>query len=172
MAQETQTGALYQPREVGWGGRWEGGSKGREYMYTYGWFMLRFDRKQQNSVKQLSFQKKIFFKNYLLILLIFIYTCVCAHAQSLSRGWLFVTPWTTAHQASLSMGFSRQEYWSGLPFLPSEDLPNPGNQTLISKWLLHCRQILYHWATEEAQEVTKISETYISVPQNLQLIHI
>ena len=58
MAQKTQTGALYQPRGVGWGGRWEGGSKGQEYMYTYGWFMLRFDRKQQNSVKQLSFNKK------------------------------------------------------------------------------------------------------------------
>ena len=36
MAQETQTGALYQPRRVGWGGRWEGGSKGRGYIYTYG----------------------------------------------------------------------------------------------------------------------------------------
>ena len=36
MAQETQTGALYQPRGVGCGGRWEGGSKGRGYMYTYG----------------------------------------------------------------------------------------------------------------------------------------
>ena len=36
MAQETQTGALYQPRRVGWGGRWEGGPKGRGYMYTYG----------------------------------------------------------------------------------------------------------------------------------------
>ena len=56
-AQETKTGALYQPRGVGWGGRWEGGSKGREYMYIYDWFMLRFDRKQ-NSVKQLSFNKK------------------------------------------------------------------------------------------------------------------
>ena len=42
-----------------WGGRWEGVSKGRGYMYTYGWFMLRFDRKQQNSVKQLSFNRKI-----------------------------------------------------------------------------------------------------------------
>ena len=58
MAQETQTGALYQGRGVGWGGRWEGGSKGRGYMYTYGSFMLRFDRKQQNSVKQLTFNKK------------------------------------------------------------------------------------------------------------------
>ena len=36
LAQETQTGALYQPRGVGWGGRQEGGSKGRGYMYSYG----------------------------------------------------------------------------------------------------------------------------------------
>ena len=35
MAQETQTGALYQPRGVGWGGRWERGSKGRGYIYIY-----------------------------------------------------------------------------------------------------------------------------------------
>ena len=56
-SQKTHTGALYQPRGVGLGGRREGGSKGREYMYTYGSFMLRFDRKQQNSVKQLSFSK-------------------------------------------------------------------------------------------------------------------
>ena len=52
MSQETQTGPLYQPRGVGWGGRWEGDSKGEGYMYTYGWFILVFDRKQQNSVKQ------------------------------------------------------------------------------------------------------------------------
>ena len=57
MSQETQTGALYQPRGVGWGGRWEPSSKGRGYMYTYGSFMLRFDRKQ-HFVKQLSFNKK------------------------------------------------------------------------------------------------------------------
>ena len=57
MTQETQTGALYQPRGVGWGWRWEGDSKRRGYMYTYSWFMLRFDRKQ-NFIKQLSFNKK------------------------------------------------------------------------------------------------------------------
>ena len=57
MAQETQTGALYQPRGVGGGGRWEGGSKGRGYVYL--WLIhLKFDRKQQNSVKQLFFTKK------------------------------------------------------------------------------------------------------------------
>ena len=39
---------------------------------------------------------------------------------------LFVAPWTVAHQAPLSMGFSRHEYWSGLPSPPPEDLPDPG----------------------------------------------
>ena len=39
---------------------------------------------------------------------------------------LFVTPWTVAHQAPLSTGFSGQEYWSGLPFPSPGDLPNPG----------------------------------------------
>jgi len=46
--------------------------------------------------------------------------------QSLSRVQLFATPWTIAHQAPLSMGFSRQEYWSGLPFPSAGDLPGPG----------------------------------------------
>ena len=45
---------------------------------------------------------------------------------SLSCVWLFVTPWTVAHQAPLFMEFSRQEYWSGLPFLSPGDLPKPG----------------------------------------------
>ena len=45
---------------------------------------------------------------------------------SLSRIWLFVTPWTVAHQAPPSMGFSRQEYWSGLPFPSPGELPYPG----------------------------------------------
>ena len=43
-----------------------------------------------------------------------------------SRVLLFVTPWTVAQQAPLSMGFSSQEYWSGLPFHPPETLPNSG----------------------------------------------
>ena len=46
--------------------------------------------------------------------------------KSLSRVPLFATPWTIAYQAPLSMGFSRQEYWSGLPFPSAGDLPNPG----------------------------------------------
>ena len=43
-----------------------------------------------------------------------------------SRVRLFATPWTVAHQAPPSMGFSRQEYWSGLPFPSPGDLPDPG----------------------------------------------
>ena len=43
---------------------------------------------------------------------------------------IFETLWTAACQAPLSMGFSRQEYWSGLPFPPLGDLPNPGIESL------------------------------------------
>ena len=46
--------------------------------------------------------------------------------KSLSRVWLFATPWIIAHQAPLSMGFSRQEHWSGLPCPSPGDLPDPG----------------------------------------------
>ena len=56
---------------------------------------------------------------------IFIFIFVVA--QLLSLVWLCVTTWTLICQARLSMGFSRQEYWSGLPFT-SEDLPNPVNE--------------------------------------------
>ena len=47
-------------------------------------------------------------------------------AQLLSHVRLFATPWTATCQASQSMGFPRQEYWSGLPFPPPRDLPDPG----------------------------------------------
>ena len=49
--------------------------------------------------------------------------CVLSH---ISRVQLFATPWTVALQAPLSVGFSRQEYWSGLPCPPPGDLPDPG----------------------------------------------
>ena len=65
--------------------------------------------------------------------------CVKVKVRSLSCAQLFVTPWTVTHQAPLSMGFSRQEYWSGLPF------PSPGI-FLTQRWnsgLWHCRQTLY-----------------------------
>ena len=68
-------------------------------------------------------------------LLKFAYSAVLCH---FSRVQLFATPWTVAHQGPLSMGFSRQEYWSGLPFPPPGDLPDPGISfvSCISRWVL------------------------------------
>ena len=54
---------------------------------------------------------------------------------------LFVTPWTVAYQAPPSMRFSRQEYWSGLPF-PSPEV-SPEDEEVILPGLPHCRQMLY-----------------------------
>ena len=62
---------------------------------------------------------------------------------------LFVTPWTVACQAPLSMGFSRQEYWSGLSFSPPEDLLNPGIEPVSPESLAVAR----HWATWETQNL-------------------
>ena len=56
--------------------------------------------------------------------------CTCLHPQLLSRVWLFATPQTVTHQASLCMEFSRQEYWSGFPFPTPGDLPNPGTEPM------------------------------------------
>ena len=52
--------------------------------------------------------------------------CAKVHVFMLSCVRLFVTPWTVAHQAPLSMGFSKQEYWSGLPCPSPRNLPDPG----------------------------------------------
>ena len=56
---------------------------------------------------------------------------LCVRAQLLSHVWLFATPWTVATQAPLSMGFSRQEYWSGLPFPHPGDLPEYITSVLV-----------------------------------------
>ena len=55
---------------------------------------------------------------------------------------LCATPWAVAHQAPLSIGFSRQEYWSGLPFPFPGDIPGPGIKPKSPA--LRRRQILYH----------------------------
>ena len=55
-----------------------------------------------------------------------IISCVCVHARSAVSD--SATPWTVAHQAPLSRGLSRQEYWSGLPFPSPGDLPDPGSE--------------------------------------------
>ena len=62
------------------------------------------------------------------------------------------SPWTVADQAPLSMGLSRQDYWSRLPFPPPGDLPNPGIELAAPAAPAWGRRILYHRATWEARE--------------------
>ena len=89
-----------------------------------------------------------------------------------SRVRLFVTPWTLAHQAPLSMGFSMQVYWSGLPFPTPGDLPNPGMELAYPASLLHCRQILYCWAPGDSPYNTEyyISIIIVQLPSCVQLL--
>ena len=61
--------------------------------------------------------------NYYICVCVCVSVCVCVCTKSLQ---LCTTLWTIAHQAPLSMEFSRQEYWSGLPCPPPGGLPNPG----------------------------------------------
>ena len=63
-----------------------------------------------------------------------------ALCYSLSRVWLFATLWTVTHQAPLSVEFSRQEYWSGLPFPAPGNLPTQG----LNEHLLR----LLHWQAD------------------------
>ena len=84
--------------------------------------------------------------------------CVCAHTPShFSHVQLFAILWTVAHQAPLSMGFSRQEYWNGLPCLPPGDLSDPrieptSHISCIGEW------VLYHLCHLEVVKQFKIKD--------------
>ena len=95
---------------------------------------LRGPRKSPN--------KRLLFSQHL-------YHNVCC-AQLLSCVWLFETLWIVAHQASLSMEFSRAEYWSRLPFPAPGESSWPRDWTHVSCASCTTWQILYRWATWEA----------------------
>ena len=78
--------------------------------------------------------------------------------KSLRHVRLFVTPWTVAYQAPPSMGFSRQEYWSGLPFPSPGDLPDPGSNP--------CLLCLLHWQADSLPNVPPESESESEVAQS------
>ena len=90
------------------------------------------------------------FPSYLFPSLHLSWFAVCAYCPRLSGSVLSdsATPLTTACQAPLSMGFSRQEHWSGLPCLPPGDLPVPGIKLTISCVSRISRSILYHWEAQ------------------------
>ena len=75
-----------------------------------------------------------------------------------AQSCLFATPWTISCQAPLSVEFSKQEYWSGLPFPPPEDLPNPGilpaslaSPALTGRFFTNCTT----WITQKQPELWK-----------------
>ena len=93
------------------------------------------------------------------------------HAQSLSQVQLFATSWTIAHQTPLSMGVSRQEYWSGLSFPVPGDPPDPGsNHVTCSSYT--GRWILYHWATWEDMWLWAILKKRHKTNAQITLIYI
>ena len=103
--------------------------------------------------------------------------CVCVWAQSLSHVQLFEIPWTLALQVPLSMRFSRQEHWSGLPCPPPGDLPDPGNrptslaslalagslslhhlyQSINMEMLVTAHLVCHNWATTPYNAVRTVS---------------
>ena len=114
---------------------------------------------------------------------VYIYMCVCvcvciythvymwSEVKLLSHVWLFVTPWTVAHQASPSIGFSRQEYWSGLPLPSPGESSQPRDQTQVSRVAGRHFTI---WATREAQHIYMhhIFFIHLSVDGHLGCSHV
>ena len=98
--------------------------------------------------------------------------CVCILSH-FSHVWLFATLWTVIHQARLSMGFSRQEYWSGLPCPPLGGIPDPGIEptSLMSQAL--SGGFFTFWATREALSIhnyrNKTSSCSILMLQSLEV---
>ena len=107
--------------EVKGGMDWEVGVSRYKLLHTERISNKNLHYSTENNIQYLRIkqQKRMFRKR--------MYMWMCVHVLShFSSIWLFVTLWTAARQAPLSMGFSRQEYWSGLPYPPQGDLPDPG----------------------------------------------
>ena len=101
--------------------------------------MAEFENSWSSNTSTLSPREKLIFR-YSII-------CACVCVCVLSYVLLFETPLTTDWQALLSLEFSNQEYWSGLPFPTLVDLPNPGSNRVSC----FGRQILYHCVSWQAQ---------------------
>ena len=99
--------------------------------------------------------------------------CMCMRAVSLSCVRLFAAPWTVAHQAPLSVGFSRQEYWSGFPFPSPGDLPGPGMEPGVLQIVYQLSyqgipRVLKSWSqcvfTDANHSVSSPEQTIPSIP--------
>ena len=103
-------------------------------------------RERQKRIREMTAEKELSPANSLILVGL---SCFIAKSCLI----LLWSPWTVAHQASVSMGFPKQEYWSGLPFPSSGDVPNIPNRGMNLDLLLG-RQIFYYWTTREAVTLT------------------
>ena len=87
------------------------------------------------------------------------HTCMLSH---FSRVQLFATLWTITHQVPLSMGFSRQEYWSGLPCPPPGDLPNPGIEPASLESPALAGRFLAGYSSWDCRSRTQLSTIFFS----------
>ena len=88
--------------------------------------------------------------------------------KSLSRVRLFAPPWTVAHQAPPSMGFSRQEYWSGLPFPSPGDLPDPGIK--VRSPALQADALTYEPRGARSPELNSLDWLLVTTLPGLQMV--
>ena len=88
--------------------------------------------------------------------------------KSLSRVWLLATPWTAAYQAPPSMGFSRQEYWSGVP-LPSLESEKVGLKLNIQKTKIMASSLITSWQID-GEIVETVSDFIFWAPKSLQMV--
>ena len=106
--------------------------------------------------------------------------CACVVCQQLSRVQLFVTPWTVPLQASLSMAFSRQEHWDGLPFPSPGDVHDPGiglaslaspalQAVLYQQYMLHTR-VYYGYSIASYMGILWIQYCFIIWVSSPQLL--
>ena len=93
---------------------------------------------------------------------------LCGVVSHFSRVRLSVTPWTVAHQAPLSMGFSRQKYWSELPCLPPGDLPDPRIKPAPLTSSVLAGGFFTTSATQEAQNGPPAVENSLAAPQKVK----
>ena len=108
------------------------GSQGREFLC--GWRPLSWNHEIPSRKDYQRTSRDIF----LAIQLIEYRCCCCVVDKSCPT---LVTPWTVAHQAPLSMGFPRQEHWSGFPFPSPGDLPDPGIEPVSPAWQADCSSL-------------------------------
>ena len=87
--------------------------------------------------------------------------CVLSHFNHVQ---LFATLWTVAFQAPIFMGFSRQEYWSGLPCPPPGDLPDPGTELVSLNVFCVGQRLLYHSSHLGSNTPDQLNSTYRGGP--------